>query len=153
MKNFFKISVFLAILPSVLFSQNFKKLENFSKFDELFLQEAVRFELSFDLLKAVAITESKLNENAINTANKNGTSDFGLMQINEIHLKRFKNLTKDDLLIPNINVYLGAEILKRCVLKHGLNWRALNCYNGKIVGNSYSNRVIENLIKLQKENL
>ena len=38
-----------------------------------------------DLAVAIAKCESQLNPNAINTANKNGTVDRGLMQLNSVH--------------------------------------------------------------------
>lgn len=75
-----------------------------SEFDYIFIREALRFNLSFKLLKAIAITESGLNPKAINN-NSNGTSDYGLMQINSIHLRRFKDITKEDLFNPSINIY------------------------------------------------
>ncbi|WP_180379239.1 lytic transglycosylase domain-containing protein [Campylobacter lanienae] len=120
-----------------------------SEFDYIFIREALRFNLSFKLLKAIAITESGLNPKAINN-NSNGTSDYGLMQINSIHLRRFKDITKEDLFNPSINIYIGAEVLKKCVNRHGLNYKALNCYNGRVKNNNYSKKVIQNLLRINK---
>jgi len=38
-----------------------------------------------DIALAIAIAESKLNPNAVNTGNKNGSVDRGIFQINSIH--------------------------------------------------------------------
>jgi hypothetical protein len=44
---------------------------------------------------AIAQCESGLNPDALNTANKNGTSDGGLFQINSVHDKRLNALGLD----------------------------------------------------------
>lgn len=137
-----KILIALFLFISLIYAK--------SDYDYLFMREAIRFNIPFKLLKAIAITESSLNEKAVNYKNKNGTNDYGLMQINSIHLIRFKDIKKEDLFNPSINIYIGAEILKKCVNRYGLNYKALNCYNGKVINNPYSNKVIANLLKINK---
>lgn len=41
-------------------------------------------------------------------------------------------------------------MLKKCVNRHGLNYKALNCYNGRVKNNPYSNKVIANLLKINR---
>lgn len=137
-----KIIAFFLLLVSSIYAK--------SDYDHLFMRESVRFNIPFKLLKAIAITESNLNHTAINMSNSNGTSDFGLMQINSIHLNRYQNINETDLLNPSINVYIGAEILHRCIAKHKLNYKAINCYNGRVKSNNYSKKVIQNLLKINK---
>lgn len=83
------------------------------------------------LLWAVGKVESNHNPYAINK-NKNGTYDIGIMQINSIHLKRLAKygISKNDLFVPKINIYVGAFLLKECINKYGQNWNAVSCYNG-----------------------
>ena len=137
-----KIIAFFLLLVSSIYAK--------SDYDHLFMRESVRFNIPFKLLKAIALTESNLNHTVINSSNSNGTSDFGLMQINSIHLNRYQNINETDLLNPSINVYIGAEILHRCITKHKLNYKALNCYNGRVKNNNYSKKVIQNLLRMNK---
>lgn len=117
-----------------------------NSYDDLFLKYGSLYNLHPNLLKAIAKTESNLNPNAVNKANKNGTIDRGLMQINSIHLN--DGLDAEDLFDPEINIHEGAKVLRYCIDKHGLTWQALNCYNGKIQGNDYNLKVLSNLEKL-----
>lgn len=41
-------------------------------------------------------------------------------------------------------------MLKKCVNRHGLNYKALNYYNRRVKNNPYSNKVIANLLKINK---
>ena len=52
-------------------------------------------------------------------------------------LKKQYGINENDLLRPKINIFIGAEILKMCLDKHGLNEEGITCYNGKIVNNPY----------------
>lgn len=111
-----------------------------------FVQAAKHYQLNPKLLYAVAKTESGLKVNAINKANKNGSTDIGIMQINTIHLPFLKkhNIEREDLFDPRVNIFIGAWVLKNCVNKHGMNYKALNCYNGRIINNDYYQRVLKN---------
>lgn len=102
------------------------------------------------LLYAIAKTESNFNPRAINCANTNGSCDYGLMQINSIHLPMLGNIgvKKEDLLDPKTNVYVGTWVLKNCIKRHGFNEYALNCYNGKLRNNPYANKVLRNYYAL-----
>jgi len=111
-----------------------------------FVQAARHYELNPALLYAIAKTESSLNTSAINCANKNQSCDYGIMQINSIHLPMLAkhNIFKKDLFNPKVNIFVGAWVLKNCINKHGLNYKAINCYNGRIKNNNYYEKVLKN---------
>ncbi|WP_144581952.1 lytic transglycosylase domain-containing protein [Campylobacter coli] len=120
-----------------------------------FIQAGEIFEINPQLLWVIAYKESRLTPDIISKPNKNGTYDIGIMQINSIHLPRLKkqyNISESDLLRPKINIFVGAEILKMCLDKHGLNEKGITCYNGKVVNNPYGREVIELLKKARISN-
>ena len=110
-----------------------------------------KYGVSPQLLWAIAKTESNFNPMAINK-NKNGTFDIGIMQINTIHLSKLSKsgIEMQHLFIPEVNIDVGAKILYDCFEKHGINYKGLNCYNGKISGNTYYRKVMYNLEKRRK---
>ncbi|HEC1726584.1 TPA: lytic transglycosylase domain-containing protein [Campylobacter coli] len=120
-----------------------------------FIQAGEKFGINPQLLWAIAYKESRLTPNIISKPNKNGTYDIGIMQINSIHLPRLKkqySISENDLLRPKINIFIGAEILKMCLNKHGLNEKGITCYNGRIANNPYGREVIELLKKARNAN-
>ena len=93
---------------------------------------ASRYDIEPELLQAIAAVESGYRASAINTANRNGTRDIGLMQINSIHLPRLLNqgITEERLLSePCLSVEVGASILAGFVQRFGYNWTAVGSYN------------------------
>lgn len=84
------------------------------------------------LLKAISYTESRLDPNAINKANSNGTYDIGLMQINSNWFPMLiqngvnPDLVKTD---PCANVFVGAWILAQNFETSGEGWLAVGAYN------------------------
>ncbi len=117
-------------------------------YDALFVKYGKRYGIAPELLWGVAKTESDLNPLAIHS-NKDGTFDVGLMQINTVHLPLLRRLGREpnDLYDPEVSVALGAYVLSRCISRHGFNYRALNCYNGRALNNPYSKKVLENIKK------
>ena len=82
------------------------------------------------ILKAIAGVESNLAPRAINW-NRNGTYDFGVMQINsswEAALGREWWNTLGD---PCSNIKGGAKILAGCMKQYGYSWEAIGCYNSR----------------------
>lgn len=92
---------------------------------------ALRFDLDRDLLRALAKVESNFKPKAIGKKNKNGSTDFGMMQKNDRYLTPlFKaGFKKDDLFDPCTSIYIGAYDLHKCTEYFGKNWRAVGCYN------------------------
>lgn len=119
-----------------------------------FIEAGKVYKLNPKLLWAIAYKESRFNPKAINKANKNGTYDIGLMQINSAHLdwlKKDYGITEKDLFSkPKINIYVGALILRKCFDKHGANVNGLTCYNGRIKDNPYGKDVL-NILQRQEE--
>lgn len=101
-----------------------------------FDEAAQQYGVSPQLLRAIAKTESGLRPDAVNR-NPNGSYDVGIMQINSFWFPKFgvtaEQLKKDSCL----NVRTGADILSRCMQKHGYTWEAVGCYNAY----SHSKRV------------
>lgn len=122
-----------------------------SEYNHLFIKHGNSKSISPLLLWGIAKTESNFNIKAINE-NSNGSRDIGIMQINSIHLPELKAMgfNENDLFNPDINIKFGAIVLKRCLDKWGLNYKALNCYNGRVKDNPYNVKVIANIAKYNK---
>ena len=115
----------LAIVLLGLSSYSFA-LENRSCFSGA----ANRFNVDETLLIAIAKKESSFNHKAIGR-NKDGSEDYGLMQINSTHLPTLQRagFSKNELFEPCTSIYIGAYILHGCIQRHGSTWRAVGCYN------------------------
>lgn len=157
--NIIKIAIFSAMLIFVsvfLMANNQTSLYNNSKSsinekqneNNPYLKFAKKYNVPAELLWAIAKTESNFNPFSSNT-NKNGSTDFGLMQINSIHLVELKQfgINQEDLYNPYVSIDVGAYVLSKCIKKYGENYKAINCYNGRVTNNSYANKVISNLQK------
>jgi len=94
-------------------------------------EAASRYNVSADLLYAIAKHESSLNSLAINV-NKNKTTDIGIMQINSIWLPQLKTfgIMEKHLYNACTNIHVGAWILGSLIHKHGLSWDTVGRYNG-----------------------
>lgn len=93
-----------------------------------FDEAAKEYNIPKQLLVAIARVESNLKPNAINY-NKNGTFDYGVMQINSSWYFELGDEKWHKLADPCENVKTGAMILSRCIKKFGYNWKAIDCYN------------------------
>lgn len=80
------------------------------------------------LLRSIAKGESNFNPSAINY-NKNGSYDYGLMQINSFWHKELGPELWNNLADPCTNVRVGAWILAECISRLGSTWEAVGCYN------------------------
>ncbi|MFY1070640.1 lytic transglycosylase domain-containing protein [Pseudomonas juntendi] len=98
--------------------------------DECMAKAAAHHRVDLKLLRAIAKVESGMNPKAIGK-NKNGTSDTGLMQINDWWLPTLSKfgIKKGDLLDACTSAYVGAWILAKSIQQHGLTWRAVGAYN------------------------
>lgn len=89
------------------------------------------------LLQAIARVESDFNAQATHV-NNDGSTDFGVMQVNSSHLPRLNivGITSADLLRDAcLNIDVGASILADTVRQFGATWRAVGAYGA---GNSGS---------------
>ncbi len=100
-------------------------------YDKYFVGAGQQYGVPPLLLKNIAKIESGLNPKAI-CFNTNGTKDYGLMQINTIHLKRLHKeygVTEQMLMQPKTNIYAGAEILSKIIHEHGFNFESIGRYH------------------------
>lgn len=98
--------------------------------DSCIAKAAAHHRVDLSLLRAIAKVESGMNPRAEAT-NKNGSSDTGLMQINDWWLPTLSKygIKKSDLLDACTSAYVGAWILAHSIKTHGLTWRAVGAYN------------------------
>ena len=124
---------------------------NNNHLDSCFIQAGKRYLIAPELLKTIAQQESGLVATAINhNKNKSGkiiSTDYGLMQINSVHIPELKKLgvikNKDELLKkPCLNIHTGAWILARHFQRCGVNWECLGSYNAGFSKNTTARRMI-----------
>lgn len=84
------------------------------------------------ILRAIAWQESHDNVSAMHK-NRNGSIDYGLMQINSIHLPKLAQygISSDKLMDPCSNVYIAAWHLRRQMDKYGNSWAAVGAYHSE----------------------
>lgn len=96
------------------------------------------------ILKAMALTESS-GDPKIVSKNSNATEDYGLMQINSIHLPELaeRGITKEALLDGCTNLKVAASLLRRKIDKWGDNWFAVGAYHSETpkLNRKYQERV------------
>jgi soluble lytic murein transglycosylase-like protein len=82
------------------------------------------------ILRAIAWQESHDHPDAMHV-NANGSVDYGLMQINTIHLPALERygIGKDALMSPCKNVYIAAWQLRRQMIRYGNTWAAVGAYH------------------------
>lgn len=82
------------------------------------------------LLMSIAYVESGF-KNDVRNANKNGSYDTGLMQINSIWIPTLRKKGIDPSALKNTcaSAYIGAWILSANIKRYGYNWRAIGAYN------------------------
>ncbi|MFN3976751.1 MAG: lytic transglycosylase domain-containing protein [Aquificaceae bacterium] len=96
-------------------------------FYHCFFDAGERYQVDPLLLIAIAKSESNFNPRAVNI-NRNGTKDYGIMQINSYWLERYK-IPKDWIFEACYNIHFGAMVLRRCMDKYPRINLAIDCYN------------------------
>lgn len=119
-------------------------------------QAATTYKVDPWLLMAIAKTESSFNPNAINRANKNGSVDYGLMQINSTWLNTLKkhNIGTAQLLEPCVSIFVGAWILSENIKQFGYNIDGIGAYNSPrnvTIRRNYASKVYANYRTLVKD--
>lgn len=82
------------------------------------------------ILRAIAWQESRNRPDAKHV-NANGSIDYGVMQINTIHLPTLAQygIGKEALMSPCKNIYIAAWQLRRQVNRYGNTWAAVGAYH------------------------
>ena len=95
-----------------------------------FAQASQRHGVPIELLRAISHVESRGNPSAV-SVNKNGSTDYGHMQINSFWLPRLARfgITKSQLMSPCTNTHVGAWILASNISRLGYEWKAVGAYN------------------------
>ncbi|HEX7645199.1 MAG TPA: lytic transglycosylase domain-containing protein [Burkholderiaceae bacterium] len=98
------------------------------------------------ILRAIAWQESRGHADAVHV-NTNGTTDFGMMQVNSIHLRALSNygISQQDLMKPCVSVYVGAWYLRQMMMRHKDTWSAVGAYHSERPDerDKYSNSVMK----------
>lgn len=84
------------------------------------------------ILRAIAWQESRDAPNAMHH-NQNGSVDYGLMQINSIHLPALAQygISSNKLMEPCASVYIAAWHLRQKMNKYGNSWAAVGAYHSE----------------------
>lgn len=93
-----------------------------------FEEAARRYDLPPALLWAVAKVESNFNPSAINW-NRNGSVDYGVMQINSSWRGRIGEERWRALGDPCFNIQMGAYVMADCLRRYGYTYEGIGCYN------------------------
>jgi soluble lytic murein transglycosylase-like protein len=95
--------------------------------------EAARYQKVNPLiLRAIAWQESHNRPDALHK-NANGSTDYGVMQINSIHLPTLAQygISTNTLMEPCKNVYIAAWHLRQQMNKYGNTWQAVGAYHSE----------------------
>ncbi|HEF4770666.1 TPA: lytic transglycosylase domain-containing protein [Burkholderia multivorans] len=95
--------------------------------------EAARYQkINPLILRAIAWQESRNRPSALNK-NTNGSVDYGLMQINSVHLSTLSRygIDRDTLMEPCKNVYIAAWHLRQKMNRYGNTWQAVGAYHSE----------------------
>lgn len=98
---------------------------------DCFQSAAQHYGVAAELLHAIAQAESQLDPLALNTANRDGSWDIGLMQINSrwLPLLEATGISASQLYDPCTSIWVGAWVLAGNVARYGYGWNAVGAYN------------------------
>jgi len=113
--------------------------------------EAARYQKVNPLiLRAIAWQESRNRPDALHK-NTNGSTDYGLMQINSVHLPTLKQygISSDTLMDPCKNVYIAAWHLRQQMNKYGNTWQAVGAYHSQkpSLRDKYAQQIADILVR------
>lgn len=105
---------------------------------DCFQAAARHYGLAPELLIAIAAAESQFNASALNTANRDGSWDIGLMQINSrwMPLLESSGISATQLYDPCTSIWVGAWVLAGNVARYGYGWQAVGAYNAGTAASS-----------------
>jgi soluble lytic murein transglycosylase-like protein len=98
-----------------------------------FAEAAQRQSVNACLLKSIASVESSMRPDAVRhpytAGNKDGSTDYCLMQINDVELAQLRMQPNQVLSDPCLCVHVGAYVLAKKIKKFGPTWKAVGAYN------------------------
>lgn len=99
-----------------------------------FDEAAAKYQVSADLLRAIAVVESGNNPEAMNYSHRErtGSHDIGLLQVNSSWLPVLAKhgITESHLRADAcLNAKVGAWILSDTLRRHGADWNGVGAYN------------------------
>lgn len=120
--------------------------------DFCFEEAGNEYGIAPELLQTISKHESNNNPASIHY-NKNGSYDYGLMQINSSWYKVLGPNRWNALADPCTNIKTGAWILAQCIQRYGETWEAVGCYNATTHSKRavYIEKIKRVLVKIQKE--
>jgi soluble lytic murein transglycosylase-like protein len=102
------------------------------------------------ILRAIAWKESHNKPDALHK-NANGSTDYGVMQINSVHLPVLAQygISSSTLMEPCKNVYIAAWHLRQKMNKYGNTWEAVGAYHSEtpLLRDTYSKQIVAILQK------
>jgi soluble lytic murein transglycosylase-like protein len=99
------------------------------KIQDTLIDLCIKYEIDPVLILSIIKHESEFNANTISKKNKNGSIDYGLMQINNINHDRLeKEIGINNFLDPEQNIHAGIYMLSELLKRYELQ-EALICYN------------------------
>jgi soluble lytic murein transglycosylase-like protein len=109
--------------------------------------EAARYQKVNPLiLRAIAWQESHNTPDALHK-NDNGSTDYGLMQINSVHLPTLAQygISTETLMQPCKNVYIAAWHLRQKMNKYGNTWQAVGAYHSETptLRDRYASQIVD----------
>lgn len=113
--------------------------------------EAARYQKVNPLiLRAIAWQESHNRPDALHK-NDNGSVDYGLMQINSVHLPTLSQygISTGTLMEPCKNVYIAAWHLRQKMNKYGNTWQAVGAYHSETpsLRDRYAHQIADILVR------
>jgi hypothetical protein len=104
----------------------FDNLCDSTEIAEIILANAHSFDIAPSLAFALAWEESRFNQRAVNSRNRDGSIDRGLFQLNN---RSFPRLDIQAFFNPNMNAWYGMNHLRHCLDTGGSEVAALAMYN------------------------
>lgn len=102
------------------------------------------------ILRAIAWQESQNCPDALHK-NTNGSTDYGIMQINSIHLPMLSRygISSHTLMDPCKNIYIAAWHLRQMMNKYGNTWQAIGAYHSEspLLRDPYARQIVAILHK------
>ncbi len=113
--------------------------------------DAARYQsVNPQILRAIAWLESRNRANALRK-NDNGSIDYGLMQINSVHLAALSRygIGPELLMHPCVSVYIAAWHLRQKMNRYGNTWQAIGAYHSETPKrrDGYARQIIQILVK------